>query len=1039
MNVLKKGVRGFILLVLILSFWLALESPSTAFAKRIEVFTDPVPITGKVYWWQLDNGSFRAENSFDNLEVPMADPKNIDNPRPKEFQITAAFELTNYKMPDTFKAANGKTYEASEVKGIEAYEPEWDPSGNNVTYYGKSKRIIYKTLLEVQIVTGGYTLLADEVKKYGTSTTGQPKYNVNYLVPMSVKWKGYIEEGEPETPDPGGGSCSIVYSLGPDGGSKTKNLVQPSPSGSISSDSGEFDVVKGIPSSEYLRADAQSEEYLYDQDFTQRTGNTEFNNIPVSKTFTLTWRTRHKDSDGDYYYVDHSDTETVDVSVSGIKRPFSYWEIKKYSIWKLLNSHFTNYALPGGEHTINANTDVTADGSHSEPVESHVFPPDCPDITLPSESIDGGSSRPNVPDITGEATAAAEAAIGDNEVENDRAEFKGTVIMDNSRTTTNGPTPNDVPDPGMIDMTSRGLLIDPQKTNYFQSPSTGNVNYGPVFSIDGSATALNFPFDVNVVTVHTPVVIYSKASDDKEHDQRTKPPLRSTPTDPDKDRHAFILDRPFTVTMPTSGQHRNIPGYGNRDYAKYIKQKQVKFPFDVYTKTKQGYYPANTWVNVPVDMETVEFFMPVWVPEGEYTINFRSFAINALESGDFGGSEHHANVTIPNPSFNVPPAGSLSAAHVATDSIEVDVVGRLYDFRITDVLDYNWFDVFRDERNQHTGNYYWVGKNGIDGDLRGNQSPFVLPVRHGSHPDSYDANGELKYYKNLGVKKGYQFKFDFKTKGTMYDMKDAIRITPTFYFVDKDGKNRRPVDVYYHMDNKKFVQVGSKDDQEVRNVVLNEPLRNVEEKQLINNSKFYYSRVAGDNVDKESDYYKAFKEYAELGLSEREFIRKYFKDYSKKNVITGTYGWQILNWRLRTAIGPTDAPTNTMIPSSDVVASEQQWHSEYSLPSKLYVVEKGTNVTTYAAQNKMNDNAPIFLKDGYIIVNFNIESIQNGDLDNPHLQYINAPLMNQWKLEGYQSSFTDGYNYVFNLNDGDVIFYQGNQSSDDDFKSTVTH
>lgn len=358
MKALKKGVHGFILLVLTLSFWLAIEKPSTAFAKRIEVTTDQVPITGKVYWWQLDNGNFRAENSFDNLEVPMADSKNIDNPRPKETQITAAFELTNYKMPDTFKAANGKTYSVSEVKGIEAYEPEWDPTGNNITYYGKSKRIIYKTLLEVQIVTGGYTLIADEVKKYGTSTTGQPKYNVNYLVPMYVKWKGYVEEDETGPPDPGGGggSCSIEYLLGPDGGSKTKNLVQPSPSGSISSDSGEFDVVKGIPSSEYLRADAKSEEYLYDQDFTQKTGNTVFNGIPVSKTFTLTWTTRHKDSDGDYYYVDHSDTETVNVAISGIKRPFSYWEIKKYSIWKLLNSHFTNYALPGGEHTINANT-----------------------------------------------------------------------------------------------------------------------------------------------------------------------------------------------------------------------------------------------------------------------------------------------------------------------------------------------------------------------------------------------------------------------------------------------------------------------------------------------------------------------------------------------------------------------------------------------------------------------------------------------------------------------------------------------------------
>lgn len=42
------------------------------------------------------------------------------------------------------------------------------------------------------------------------------------------------------------------------------------------------------------------------------------------------------------------------------------------------------------------------------------------------------------------------------------------------------------------------------------------------------------------MTVHTPVVIYVRASDDKEHDQRTNPPRRSTPANPDTDRHALF-------------------------------------------------------------------------------------------------------------------------------------------------------------------------------------------------------------------------------------------------------------------------------------------------------------------------------------------------------------------------------------------------------------------------------------------------------------------------------------------------------------------
>lgn len=998
---------------------------TSVYAERIEVITEKREINPIVHWWQIDNGNFRAQNW--NGEVETTNAGSVKNPFPKDTEIHDRLDLRKYPMPDTFHEVNNhsKTHPASEVKGIEGTNPEWDEDSNGRNYLGMSKGMYTIDVLEIVTKTGkSYTpIIVDE---YGNSgpPNYNPKYHVAYPVKMYIQWKGYIETDEPGTdPNPGGPSCSVDFVQGPDGGSQKKSKTEPSPNGSISSDSGEFDVVKGIPSSEYLRADSQSEEYLYEQDFIQKTGKTVFNNIHASKEFTLTWRTKHVDDKGKVTYENHSETETKETTVGGIERPFSYWQINKYNIWKLTHSEFTNYGLPNQFLSINAITNVTANGKHSDNVKNHVFPPDCPDIQLPSQTLNGGSSRPSVPDISGEAKSAAEGKIGQNQVKNDKAEFKGSVIMNDAKTTTNGPTPSSVPDPGMIQMTARGLLIDRLKTNYFQSPSTGKVFYSPVFSIDNSASNKNFPFDVNVVTVHTPVVIYSKATDDKEHDQRIKPPLRSTPSDPDKDRHAFILDRPFKVTMPTSGQHRNIPGYGNRDYSKYIKEKQVMFPFDVYTATKQGFYPANTWISVPVDMQSVDFFMPVWVPEGKYTVQFRSFAINALTSGDFGGSEHHANTTIPNPAFNVQPAGSLSAAHVATDSIEVDVVGRLYDFHVTDISDYNWKSAFRQgDGVTPTKDSYWVGLKGIDGAPRGNTKPFVLPVRHGSHP---------KGFQNVAVKTGYKFRFDMKTKGDMESIKDAIRIKPTFYHVSKDGKRRQPVDLYYHDDSNYFIKIGSEKDKTYRTVSLNESMRNVPKNELNNNALHYYNFADRFNLKDTTDQYY-----------ETAFARYYAKHMSKEPVKTGPYGWQILNWQLRTYMGPlaNQVPQNTMVPTKEIVTKEQTWYGEYSLPANLYVVPKDNYIPEAGRVEMLNENHRLFLQNGYIIVNFDIETINEGDLNNPYLSYYKAHYMSQWTdMEGFEDSFVDSYGNMFEQQEGDVIFYHADQSSLDDFKSSVTH
>lgn len=751
------------------------------------------------------------------------------------------------------------------------------------------------------------------------------------------------------------------------------------------------------------------------------TGNVTYT-INVKKTYVLKWRqlVGHTE-DGTPKYASRS--ETV-VKALDFQDPYKvgYWQIGHLNVYSFIDAVFRNYALPGEEVVVPNLNQVTANSNHSAAIDDHVFPKDCNDVNLGSQTIDGGTSKPSVPNESGLFKESAKLTSRPPDVKNDFVEVDGQVSMQDSKASLQAPTPAPIPKAPQVEVEQLSLLIDPLKVNKWQTPSSITARYKSMHTVNTSAGSIEFtgrsPDKINTVTVHTPVVMYARASDDKEHDQRTAPPKRSTPANPDTDRHAFILDRPFTVSLPTVGQHLDVgmaPGYGHRDYAKYTRQKQVKFPFDVYSETKKAFYPKGSWINVPVGLETPTFFLPVWVPEGEYTVRFRSIAINA--PADLP-EEHHANL---NMSYRTP--NEIMANHVAYDTIEVDVVGRLYDFHVTDILDYNWESVFRTTQGliERTGNTYWVGDKGIDGEPRGNKEPFVLPVRHGSHPAGI---------KNLAVKTGYQFKLDMKTKGDMWRENDAIYITPSFYFVDKQGQNRRKVDVYYHDDSKYFVKAGSEKDKVYREVKLNEPLRNVPKSQLWNTSDFYY---------RHPDRY-GFREIVDETFHNM-FIRNFERDYAKRPVQTGPYGWQFLNWKLRTFIGPLaeNVPSNAMVAQQDAIASEQTWYGEYSLPADIYVVEEGKSIPGHGLASRLNKNHPVFLRDGYLIVNFNIESIQNGDTENPHLQYIYGELSNQWNREGFKYSFVDPYGYKFPLVDGDVLFYHADQSSVDDFAPAVTH
>ncbi|WP_018978148.1 DUF5704 domain-containing protein [Saccharibacillus kuerlensis] len=761
-----------------------------------------------------------------------------------------------------------------------------------------------------------------------------------------------------------------------------------------------FDVLQGIPTSESLYGNVIANNYLHQFKFKEQLTTCVYE-ITVSKTYELIWYTdvpiiNDDGSPGGTERVQEKDSETKLYELH-IERYGSHWIVDKLGAYEIDNAVLQNYAFEGERITIRPNGYTPPNMTLTRNGKA-VADPGPGNWTADPETIDlGGTSPPPVPDELGRYEGETENKIDQIKVNNDKVTFNGQVLMNDNVVERKTQDPQRVPEPTAITrdvLYSANHMIPMTKTNRYAAASMGAITYKPLSVNYNADPGDTYPIgSINSVTVHTPVVNYSSATDDQAHNQKTVP---------NGSRAAFILDRPFTVRIPTSGQHANYVGYGHRDYAKYFRAKQVRFPFDVYTADRSIFYEKNTWIDIPVSQLDTTFFLPVWVDEGDYSVEFRNIAENAP---DVQPAERDANLDLIN--------------HVASDTVNVEVIGRLYDFHITDIVDYSWEKVFRvkEGRPLHTGDTYWTGLNGIDGAARGNTPPFTLPILPGSHP--------LEGMKNLAVKTGYHVKFDLKTKGNMFGEQDGIRITPSFTFVSRDGQSKMPVDLYYHDDHRTFIKVGSPEDTEPRYVILNDRLRNVPEEELRDTARYKYNHYYG---------------FSQVGNVSREmFINDYIYRFTKMKTPVGGYDQLLLPEQIRTLIGPKSSlPASVDYERAN--AAEQKWYGEYSLPGDPYVVAKGTDLAEYGRTHRgLTKRDPIFLRDGYIILNFNIESIRNGNLDRPHLQYIHAPLMNQWNLEGFRRSVQDSWGNTFSLQDGDIVFFHADKSYKDDFQVQVPH
>ena len=744
----------------------------------------------------------------------------------------------------------------------------------------------------------------------------------------------------------------------------------------------EYEVLDGIPGTESLYANAFTGKYLAGSTFTRKYG-TKVYNVKVKITYNLSWTTTTTDPTTGETVTKH-EHESVPMTYNyPIQRNFSYWIISALGVYGIENAVLNNDALPGESVTLTpvGYDPPSVDYIHSEEEDEHLIQPENNiTVNLGSESVNSS----NVP--RREYWDEAEDAVAKIRCMNDKLVFNGVTIMSDEEKEEETDAPGDIPsgleEIGENVLYKSNLVIHGTMANG-EYESTGTVNYKPITELNPSEVETSYELeDVNSVVVHTPAVCDAKVQTNNKDNQMITP---------DKTKASLVLDRPFYVTLPTTGNHREIKGYEYQDYGDYIDSRQVKFAFDVYkgSSANDSFIKKDTWTSVS---SNTQFYLPTWVNEGKYTINFRSIAINAEANDGISKTEPLANGELEN--------------YVATDTVNVEVSGRIYGLNLYDISDYPmWQDVFRIPNSLSlTGFKYTVGDKDQNGNSNGNDPKYTLPLVNGVHPK----------YGNVGaVKTGYVTRFKLKTVGNMYGDNDYIRILPTFYYVDNTGKNRQEVDIYYSetFNGKRniMVKMGSSVD--------------LENKKSLRTGDLYLG--IPEQALSQTAYYQ--------GMT--------LKDWKAQVKNIFTYTNIMLPGSLRTFVGYiANVPGN--VSQAGVAKSVQNWYGEYYLPSEIHAVPKGYDINNYIRYNGgLNYKESFWLKDGYIIINFNIETVQNGQR---HLSYINADnaakgYCNMWSREGYQYRKVDNKGNEFNFLDGDYVLYYTDKSASKDYISAGTH
>jgi len=681
--------------------------------------------------------------------------------------------------------------------------------------------------------------------------------------------------------------------------------------GEIDADSKEnpkFHVEDGIPSSERVFIKISTNQELFTYALRKKVLNKTIP-ITIKKGYHLTWEKKSKLG---HVPEKHSTYKTITKTYE-VKKTCVYWEIENVEYYVIRNAVIENEVLPGKKQLI-----VPKNYKYSKPTyknyveEEHIDETSInKNLILSEETIQGGSSCPDIPNENFQTFAIKE--VEKIKVRNDKLLHNEVLILNDEW------TKGEIQEPTNYNLSSKKIDDDVLCLEHIQIPaelangeyeSFGSITYQEILSFGGKKEDIVAPLDeVNSVVVHTPVICNAYIQDAERYCQMLYPSLT---------RKQLVLDRTFQIGITNIGMHRPIKGYEMLNCDKYTRINRVRLPFEVYQGNQLR--SAYEWIELS---EKEEFYLPVWVEEGEYTIECQSIAINAREGEN--GTEYVANLSTEN--------------YIAIDEIDVQISGRLYGLKLYDVSDYPmWESVFRMPNSlKRTGTIYPVGVNDQNGIRK--KIEYTVPLLNGSHP----------IYKECGTQKtGYVTRFYLDTVGTMYGDKDFVQITPSFYYVDKEGKNRKKVDVYYAetiQENKQvLVKVGSEMD-----------LRNIKYQNLSN------------------PYVQA--PMTEM-LEKVDLTGKTFSDLFEKSDKMYTFHHILLNEHFRTYVGKNFIFNESILSKekkTKICFAAQRWYGEYYLPSEIHLVAEGVDLGEYEkTHGAFRFDEPIWKNDGYLIVNFDI-------------------------------------------------------------------
>lgn len=313
------------------------------------------------------------------------------------------------------------------------------------------------------------------------------------------------------------------------------------------------------------------------------------------------------------------------------------------------------------------------------------------------------------------------------------------------------------------------------------------------------------------------------------------------------------------------------------------------------------------------------------------------------------------------------------AYHMAYIATETTNLGRIYDFKVTDCTDVNWKEIFRTYNsdgniNGLTNKVYYSGINKWDISSGVDENYIILRSDLGSSDGSSKITPRrilpLGPYKHDPVnyvnapKLGYRFSFDLKTTGYMSftdGSKREINVTPSFYYISKDGQNyTSDITLYYKDTTNKY-------------------------KQFIGNNYTIYF--------KPNDGYRYI------------YNANIENNYSTPNITRMSTKLVPLNIGNSQTNGAFTLNYDMMASSNDSFV--QSWYGEYKLPNSTIAVKNGKNIE--------NDKDAV-LKNGYIGVVFNMicidydstgKVVRRTSYNQPDTNKTNSNNTTEWDYEGY--------------------------------------